>query len=77
MRSYGAQGLKAHIRHQVGLANEFRKLVSADERFQLPVEQDLGLVCFHLKVSSMLSIVICFFTLTAANDQFYIFMNKG
>jgi glutamate/tyrosine decarboxylase-like PLP-dependent enzyme len=76
MRSYGAKGLKAFIRHQVGLANQFRKLVSADERFQLPVEQDLGLVCFHLKVSLMLSIVICFFTLTTANDK-YMLINKG
>lgn len=50
MRSYGAEGLRAHIRRQVGLANEFLQLVSADPRFELPVPASMGLVCFRLKV---------------------------
>ena len=50
MRSFGAEGLRAHIRRQVALANEFHQLVSADPRFQLPVPAAMGLVCFRLKV---------------------------
>ena len=57
MRSYGAEGLRAHIRRQVGLANEFHQLVSADPRFQLPVPAAMGLVCFRLKVPNRLVIV--------------------
>ena len=51
MRSYGAEGLRAHIRKQVQLANHFHKLMAADERFEFPVPPAMGLVCFRLKVS--------------------------
>ena len=50
MRSYGADGLRNHIRKQVDLAHKFHDLVAADGRFELPVKTDLGLVCFRLKV---------------------------
>lgn len=49
MRSYGAEGLRAHIRKQVQLANHFHQLMAADERFEFPVPPAMGLVCFRLK----------------------------
>lgn len=50
MRSYGAEGLRAHIRRQVKLASEFHHLVEKDGRFDIPVPPAMGLVCFRLKV---------------------------
>ncbi len=53
MRSYGADGMRQHIRHQVELADQFAKLVQTDTRFEMPVPHAMGLVCFRLKVSSV------------------------
>ena len=50
MRSYGAEGLRAHIRRQIQLACEFHQLVAKDNRFEIPVPPAMGLVCFRLKV---------------------------
>jgi aromatic-L-amino-acid decarboxylase len=50
MRTYGAEGLRAHIRRQVKLACEFHQLVVNDDRFEVPVPPALGLVCFRMKV---------------------------
>lgn len=50
MRSYGAEGLRAHIRQQIQLANEFQQLVAKDDRFEIPVPPAMGLVCFRMKV---------------------------
>ena len=55
MRSYGAEGLRCHIRHQVALAGEFRDLVAKDQRFEMPVAAAMGLVCFRLKGADELS----------------------
>ena len=51
MRSYGAEGLRAHVRNQVQLANHFHQLMAADARFEFPVPPSMGLVCFRLKVN--------------------------
>lgn len=50
LRSFGAEGLRAHIRRQVKLAKDFHQLVEKDERFEIPVPPSMGLVCFRLKV---------------------------
>jgi aromatic-L-amino-acid decarboxylase len=49
IRWYGAEGLRAHIRAHVGLAQEFAEWVSADERFELVAPHHLALVTFRLR----------------------------
>lgn len=48
LRWYGAEGLRAHIRHQVALAQEFAAGVAADPGFELAALHPLSLVCFRL-----------------------------
>ncbi|MGH3793487.1 MAG: pyridoxal-dependent decarboxylase [Pseudonocardiaceae bacterium] len=48
LRWYGAEGLRAHIRHQVALAQEFATWVTADPGFELAAPHPLSLVCFRL-----------------------------
>ncbi|CAK1546391.1 unnamed protein product [Leptosia nina] len=48
MKTYGASGLKKHIRNQVNLAQYFAKLVRSDERFLVDPEPSMGLVCIRL-----------------------------
>ncbi|MEP6696318.1 MAG: pyridoxal-dependent decarboxylase [Pseudonocardiales bacterium] len=48
LRWYGAEGLRAHIRGHIALAQEFAALVAADERFELMAPHPLALVCFRL-----------------------------
>jgi aromatic-L-amino-acid decarboxylase len=55
MRTYGAEGLRAHIRRQVKLACEFHQLVVNDDRFEVPVPPALGLVCFRMKVLDLIN----------------------
>ncbi|QHC02220.1 aspartate aminotransferase family protein [Epidermidibacterium keratini] len=45
-RTYGVEGLRAHIRSGVTLAQRFEELVQADPRFSLVVPRSLGLVTF-------------------------------
>uniref|UniRef100_A0A1B0A522 Alpha-methyldopa hypersensitive protein n=1 Tax=Glossina pallidipes TaxID=7398 RepID=A0A1B0A522_GLOPL len=52
LRTYGAEGLKAHIRKHITLAQRFEKYVLADPRFELITERTLGLVCFRPKGSN-------------------------
>ncbi|KAK9829064.1 hypothetical protein WJX72_003711 [[Myrmecia] bisecta] len=52
LRSYGAAGLQAYIRHHVRLAGWFAARVRADERFELAAPPRFGLVCFRLKGAS-------------------------
>ncbi|MQA07665.1 MAG: aminotransferase class V-fold PLP-dependent enzyme [Pseudonocardiaceae bacterium] len=47
IRWYGAEGLRAHIRRGIGLAEEFAVLVRADSRFELREHHPFGLVCFR------------------------------
>ncbi|WP_330180261.1 aminotransferase class V-fold PLP-dependent enzyme [Nocardia sp. NBC_01503] len=49
IRCYGVEGLRAHLRHSVALAQEFAAWVSADERFELIAPHRLSLVCFRLR----------------------------
>jgi aromatic-L-amino-acid decarboxylase len=49
LRWYGADGLQAHIRGHVALANEFAAWVEADERFELLAPHPLALVTFRAK----------------------------
>jgi aromatic-L-amino-acid decarboxylase len=46
LRSYGLEGLRAHIRSGVALADRFAGLVRADDRFELVTEPVLSLVVF-------------------------------
>ena len=49
IRWYGAEGLRAHIREHVELAQEFASWVAADERFELVAPHPLSLVTFRLR----------------------------
>lgn len=47
MRHYGVEGLRAHIRAGVRLAELFESLVRADDRFEMAASRRLSLVCFR------------------------------
>jgi aromatic-L-amino-acid decarboxylase len=49
MRWYGAEGLRAHIRGAVALADRFAEWVGADERFEIVAPHPFSLVCFRLR----------------------------
>jgi aromatic-L-amino-acid/L-tryptophan decarboxylase len=49
MRWYGVEGLRAHIRNGVALANRFAAWVAADERFDIVAPHPFSLVCFRLR----------------------------
>ena len=49
LRWYGAEGLRAHIRKSVDLAQAFATLVGADERFEIVAPHPMSLVCFRLR----------------------------
>jgi aromatic-L-amino-acid decarboxylase len=49
VRSYGAAGLREHVRAHVRLAEEFESWVRRDPRFELPVPRGLSLVCLALR----------------------------
>jgi len=49
LRWYGADGLRAHIRGHVGLAQEFASWVAADPRFELLAPHPLALVTFAVR----------------------------
>jgi len=49
MRSYGLEGLRAHVRQHVALARRFAEWVRADPRFEVVAPVPLGLVCFRLR----------------------------
>jgi aromatic-L-amino-acid decarboxylase len=46
MRWYGAEGLRAHVRSGVALAQRFADWVRADERFEIVAPHPFSLVCF-------------------------------
>ena len=50
MRSYGAEALRAFIRHHLQLTEQFVALVNADERFELTAPPLFSLTCFAVKV---------------------------
>ena len=47
LRSYGAEGLRAHIRHHVEAAERFAERVVAHPSLELAAERSLALVCFR------------------------------
>jgi aromatic-L-amino-acid decarboxylase len=47
IRWYGAEGLRAHIRKGVALAQELASWISADPGFEVHEPHPLGLVCFR------------------------------
>jgi aromatic-L-amino-acid decarboxylase len=49
IRSFGAAGLRAHIRRHVELAQEFAAWVGADRRFEITAPHPLSLVCFRVR----------------------------
>ncbi|GIG89922.1 pyridoxal-dependent decarboxylase [Plantactinospora endophytica] len=49
LRWYGAEGLRAHIREAVALADRFAAWVRADERFEVVGAHPFALVCFRLR----------------------------
>jgi aromatic-L-amino-acid decarboxylase len=49
LRWYGAEGVRAHVRHHVALAQEFALWVTDDERFELVAPHPLSLVCFRMR----------------------------
>ncbi|WP_406071577.1 pyridoxal-dependent decarboxylase [Micromonospora sp. NBC_01638] len=49
LRWYGAEGLRAHIRSGVALADRFAERVRADDRFEVAAAHPFSLVCFRLR----------------------------
>ena len=47
IRHYGAEGLRAHVRHCIALAEWFAAQVEASEEFELAAPVSVGLVCFR------------------------------
>jgi aromatic-L-amino-acid decarboxylase len=48
IRHYGVEGLRAHIREHVRLAEMVERFVKYDDRFELTLPRSLGLVCFRV-----------------------------
>lgn len=48
LRRFGAEGLRAHIRRAVALAQQAEALLVADGRFRIFTPVRMGLVCFHV-----------------------------
>ncbi|MDQ7014719.1 MAG: pyridoxal-dependent decarboxylase [Planctomycetota bacterium] len=48
IRHYGVEGLRAHIREHVRLAEMLERFVKYDDRFELVVPRRLSLVCFRV-----------------------------
>jgi aromatic-L-amino-acid decarboxylase len=49
VRHYGAEGLRAHIREHMRLAELFEGLLRTDDRFELAAPRTMSLVCFKLR----------------------------
>jgi aromatic-L-amino-acid decarboxylase len=47
LRSYGAEGIRRHVRHSVSLARGLADRLEKDERFDLVATAPFGLVCFR------------------------------
>ncbi|KAM6980597.1 histidine decarboxylase [Aplochiton taeniatus] len=55
MRSFGLKNLQAHIRHGIKMAKLLESLIKSDPNFEVPAEQNLGLVVFCLKAGNFLT----------------------
>jgi aromatic-L-amino-acid decarboxylase len=49
LRWYGLEGLRAHIRSGVAMAQDLAALVTADDRFEIVAPHPFSLVCFRLR----------------------------
>ncbi len=49
LRWYGVEGLRAHIRRGVALAQRLAEWVAADDRFEIVAPHPFSLVCFRLR----------------------------
>ncbi|MPZ27232.1 MAG: aminotransferase class V-fold PLP-dependent enzyme [Micromonosporaceae bacterium] len=49
LRWYGVEGLRAHVRTGVALADRFAGWVRADDRFELVAPHPFSLICFRLR----------------------------
>jgi aromatic-L-amino-acid decarboxylase len=52
IRCHGAEGLRAHIRDGVRLAQAFASWIHADGRFEITTPHPFGLVCFRLRANN-------------------------
>ena len=52
LRYFGAQGLRDHIGHHVGLAQRFERYVLGESRLRMAFERSLSLVCFVVEGES-------------------------
>ncbi len=52
LRWYGAEGLRAHIRSGIGLADRFAGWVEADPRFELLAPVTMAVVCFRARAAA-------------------------
>ena len=52
VRTYGAEGLRTWLRHNLKLAAAFATHVASDTRFEIAAPPRFGLVCFRFKVCS-------------------------
>lgn len=86
LRWYGAEGLRAHIRGHVALAQEFASWVEADDRFELLAPHPLALVSFALTAGDQATRELldgvnrsgqAYLTHTVANGRFAIRMAIG
>ncbi|XP_043218908.1 histidine decarboxylase-like [Amphibalanus amphitrite] len=55
LRSYGVEGLQAHVREGVRLASKFEEMVHSDPRFEVAAPRHLGLICFRLRGDNQLT----------------------
>lgn len=53
MKSYGVANLRMFLRSHVKMAKLFEELVGRDERFEVVVPRNFGLVCFRLSFSEI------------------------
>lgn len=49
LRWYGADGLAAHVRGHIALAQELARWIADDERFEIAAPHPFALVCFRLR----------------------------
>ncbi len=72
LRSYGVEGLQAHIRKGVALAEELSGWVGADDRFELAAPTTLNLVCFRHRSDDAFNLAL----LDAINGSGKAYLNR-
>ncbi len=86
IRHYGVEGLQYHIRHHVEMAQQFKQWVIDSDDFELAVDSQLNLICFHHKEGDEKSETImnqvnqsgkAYLTHTKLNGKFTIRMSIG